>query len=107
MELTEIIRSILSQPTAPFHEDAVRTEILRLLSEFPHVTTEVDDFGNVIAQYRNGDGVPRFAFGAHMDHPGYVGDEFLGGVPESYRAAKPPTRNFGGFSMWDLPEFEL
>jgi endoglucanase len=42
-----------------------------------------------------------------MDHPGYVGEKFLGGVPESYRAKKPPTRSFGAFSMWDLPEFEL
>jgi endoglucanase len=42
-----------------------------------------------------------------MDHPGYVGEEFLGGVPEEYRAKKPPTRDFGAFAMWDLPACEV
>jgi endoglucanase len=42
-----------------------------------------------------------------MDHPAYVGEQFLGGVPEAYRARKPPTRDFGKFRMWDLPEVEV
>jgi endoglucanase len=42
-----------------------------------------------------------------MDHPGFVGEEFLGGVPEEYRAKKPPTRDFGAFAMWDLPACEV
>jgi endoglucanase len=41
-----------------------------------------------------------------MDHPAYVGEEFLGGVPEEWRA-NGKTRNFGAFAMWDLPAFEL
>ena len=105
--LLDIVRSILAQPTAPFHEDAVRAEILMQLAQCPHVTAELDDFGNVIACYRRGSGGERYAFAAHMDHPGYVGGEFLGGVPVEYREKNPPVRAFGAFSMWDLPAFEL
>lgn len=102
-----IVRTILAQPTAPFYEDAVRGEILQLLAQCPHVETRIDEFGNVIARYQRGDRTPRFALAAHMDHPAYVGEEFLGGVPESYRAKKPPTRDFGAFAMWDLPAYDI
>jgi endoglucanase len=105
--ILDVVQTILAQPTAPFHEDAVRGEILQLLAQCPHVTTRLDQFGNVIALYRRGDRSPRFALAAHMDHPGYVGGEFLGGVPESYREKKPPTRDFGAFAMWDLPACEV
>lgn len=105
--LLDITRSILAQPTAPFHEDAVRAEILMQLAQCPHVAAVQDDFGNVIACYRRGVGEAQVAFAAHMDHPGYVGDEFLGGVPAEYRAKNPPLRDFGAFAMWDLPAFEV
>jgi len=77
------------------------------LAQCPHVRVSRDDFGNVIAHYQCGSAAPRYAFAAHMDHPGFVGEEFLGGVAEEYRARKPPTRDFGAFAMWDLPVFEL
>ncbi len=102
-----IARTILSQPTAPFHEDAVRAEIERLLADCPHVRLVRDDFGNLLALYRRGKAKPRFAFAAHMDHPAYVGRDFLGGVPLSYRKKKPPTEKFGAFRMWALPAYEL
>jgi endoglucanase len=105
--LPELLRTILAQPTAPFHEDAVRGELVQQLAQLPHVTTEIDDFGNLIARYARGDVPPRFALAAHMDHPGYVGGEFLGGVPESYRSGNPATRDYGAFAMWDLPACEL
>lgn len=105
--LLGVVRTILAQPTAPFHEDAVRGEILQLLAQCPHVTAKLDPFGNVIAHYHRGDRQPRFALAAHMDHPAYVGSEFLGGVPENYRAKKPPTRDFGAFALWDLPACEV
>jgi putative aminopeptidase FrvX len=105
--IQEVVRTILAQPTAPFHEDAVRGEILQLLAQCPHVATQLDGFGNVIALYRRGDRRPRFALAAHMDHPGFVGGEFLGGVSESYLEKKPPTRDFGAFAMWDLPACEV
>ncbi len=105
--LLDLARSILAQPTAPFHEDAVRAEILIQLAQCPHVTAVQDDFGNVIACYRRGMGEAQYAFAAHMDHPAYVGEEFLGGVPAEYREKNPPVRDFGAFAMWDLPAFEV
>lgn len=102
-----IVRRIMAQPTAPFHEDAVRAEIRSQLADCPHVLVREDPFGNLLALYRRGSAKPRFAFAAHMDHPAYVGREFLGGVPDSYRRKKPATRKFGAFRMWDLPECEV
>ncbi len=105
--LLPIIRSILAQPTAPFYEDAVRGEIVQQLAQCPHVATTLDGFGNVIAHFQRGAAPAQFAFAVHMDHPAYVGEEFLGGVPESYREKKPATRDFGAFAMWDLPACEV
>jgi endoglucanase len=42
-----------------------------------------------------------------MDHPAYVGREFLGGVPGRYLKKKPATKKFGAFRMWDLPACEI
>ncbi len=105
--ILDLARSLLAQPTAPFHEDAVRSEIFQLLAQCPHVTVTQDHFGNVVAHYQRGPARAQFALGAHMDHPGFVGNEFLGSVPEAYREKRPPVRDFGAFSMWDLPAFEL
>jgi putative aminopeptidase FrvX len=106
--LLEVIRSILIQPTAPFHEDAVRAEISRRLAQCPHVSLELDDYKNLIALYSNGkDRAPRYAFAAHMDHPGFVKGEFMGGVSKEYLDRNPPTRDFGEFAMWDLPAFRV
>jgi len=105
--LLDLTRSVLAQPTAPFHEDAVRAEILIQLAQIPSVRVEQDAFGNVVALYEGCSGHAEYAFAAHMDHPGYVGDQFLGGVPETYREKKPPTRDFGAFAMWDLPACDV
>jgi endoglucanase len=113
----DVIRALLAQPTAPFHEDAVAAEIVALLSECPHVALARDDFGNLIAHYRRGirrNQPPRWAFAAHMDHPGWVRDkegqwQFLGGVPKEVLAKQPKRKPFAGgrFAMWDLPAFQL
>jgi endoglucanase len=97
----------MAQPTAPFCEDAVRAETLQHLAQFPHVSVKIDPLGNVIAHYQRGDVAPRWVLSAHMDHPGFVQDEFLGGVPERYLQKNPPRRSFGAFDMWDLPAFEV
>jgi len=107
VKILKIAESIMSQPTAPFREEAVRAEIVRLLTGLPGVTLEQDGFGNVIARYQRGPATPQFAFVAHMDHPGYVDGEFLGGLPERYRQPPPSTRQFGSFAMLDLPAFEV
>lgn len=116
--LLEIARTILACPTAPFHEAAVRAAITALLSRCQRVELRQDDFGNLIAHYRGTDlGAPaRHALCAHMDHPAWVRPDlsaesvervFLGGVPASYlERNRERVRDFGAFSMWDLPECE-
>ena len=103
----DIAQAILSQPTAPFHEDAVRAEIARQLLPCKAVRLEEDSFGNLIAIYQRGKKAPSLAFAAHMDHPAYVGREFLGGVPKAYLKKKPATEKFGTFRMWDVPAFQV
>jgi len=111
-ELLRVVRSLAEQPTAPFHEEAVRDAIDAELGKCPHVTIEHDAFGNMIARYRRGTRTrARWAFAAHMDHPGWVrnkdgGWRFLGSVAERF-LANPRMREFGDFAMWDLPAFEL
>lgn len=104
--LLSLTRSILQQPTAPFHEQFVAAEIARLLRRCPHVSIESDKFGNLIARYVRGKRRPEFALAAHMDHPGWVGNTFLGGVPKAY-FHDLRVRSFGAFAMWDLPPFVI
>jgi putative aminopeptidase FrvX len=111
-ELLSVVRALMEQPTAPFHDEAVRDAIIAQLRECPHVKIEHDAYGNMIARYRRGTrGRPRWAIAAHMDHPGWVRAEngdwrFLGSVAERF-LANPRRREFGDFAMWDLPAFEL
>jgi endoglucanase len=111
-ELLRVVRSLVEQPTAPFHEDAVRDVIVAELKKCAHVRIEHDAFGNMIARYRRGTRArARWAFAAHMDHPGWVHTEngdwrFLGSVAERF-LVDPRLREFGDFAMWDLPAFEL
>src|SRR5438093_12432567 len=101
-KLLRITRALLQQPTAPFHEQQVRTEIEAHLAGCECVQLKRDSFGNLIARYRRGKTRARWAFAAHMDHPGWVRGKtgnrkpetgkvfgefvFFGGVPMSYLA---------------------
>src|SRR5262245_51903689 len=111
-EILAVAQALAYQPTAPFHEEAVRQEIEAQLRQCPHVKFERDGFGNVIARYRRGRGRPaRWALAAHMDHPAWVRGKngemtFLGSVPKQFRQ-NPRTKSFGDFAMWDLPAFEI
>ncbi|MCP4849976.1 MAG: hypothetical protein GY899_18710 [Verrucomicrobiaceae bacterium] len=122
--LHEILETILTVPTAPFHEYHVREAILQLLKPCDSVQIKEDDFGNLIVLYGDHTATPGWIFGSHMDHPGFVAlpegsgfqsaaarirDQFtfLGGVPESYLLRKFPIREFGRFAMWDLPGFDV
>ena len=113
-KLTRLTRSILSQPTAPFHENFVRNEIKRQLEGLRYVTMQEDLFGNLIVRYNRGHLRPRYAFSVHMDHPGWVqkpgapaGEmSFLGGVKKEF-LDKGARQNFGDFDMWNLPPFDL
>lgn len=105
-----LFRSILSTPTAPYHEYHVAAAVREKLAEMPHVTVTEDAFGNLVARYRRGARKARLAWAAHMDHPGWVrhrGEEkFLGGVPED-RLDSHEIEWFGDFGMWRLEPFEL
>jgi len=128
-KLLPVLRHIVSRPTAPFHEHAVAEAILGFLNELPHVSVRHDKHGNLVALYHRAAAraraiEPRYAFAAHMDHPGWVrldGQalgpvhhfpddkhpmQFLGGVPEA-ALANPKVRGYARFAMWDLPEFRL
>ena len=111
-ELLRIVRALMEQPTAPFHEEAVRDAIVGELEKCANVRIEHDKQGNLIARYRRGTRArARWAFAAHMDHPGWVRDDngewrFLGSVAERF-LVNPRKREFGDFAMWDLPAFEL
>jgi hypothetical protein len=69
--LNNILKRLLKQPTAPFHEYHVRAEIEALLKGCPHVKLKRDKFGNLLATYKNGKSKskPTWVLGAHMDHP--------------------------------------
>ena len=105
-KLFKIVEPLLRCPTAPTFEGAVADEICRQLGGRVGIRIERDPFGNLIA-LRSGSTQARYAFVAHMDHPGWrlqPKEEFLGGVrPELQDKGK--IRSFGEFGMWDLPEF--
>ncbi len=114
--LLHLVRPILAEPTAPFHEAGVRRVIIGLLDPLPHVSVERDEFGNLIARYRRGEKPARWAFAAHMDHPGWVRPEgaaqgewkFFGGVPKDIQESHATLiEAFGDFAMWDLPVCDL
>ncbi len=118
--LTAILKRILKQPTAPFHEYFVRREIEALLADCPNVTLKRDRFGNLLATYKLGKrkSLPTWVLGAHMDHPAFVPNaeakgeddawEFIGGVPVGpvqdgiRRGLRKPAKG-GGFASWNLP----
>lgn len=122
--LHEILETILSAPTAPFHEYHVRDVIFSLVESCSAVAIKEDGFGNLVACYGDCRESSGWVFGSHMDHPGFVelpiGSvynpvpsrirdrfTFLGGVPDSYLVQDFPIQEFGRFAMWDLPAFEM
>lgn len=95
-ELYQALMAIAACPTAPCHEGHVRGRLLEGLKGLPHVTTRVDEFGNLHARYEHRPEGERFRVVAHMDHPGFVVHgkgktaevHFAGGVEEKYFAGK-------------------
>jgi len=90
----EILRCLLSVPTAPFREEAV-IERVRQWARRRGVVFRRDAAGNVLlslpARLRAGRG--GWIFAAHMDHPGFVARrrrgrtlwaDFIGGVDKAY-----------------------
>jgi endoglucanase len=98
-ELFQAGMAIAACPTAAYHEGHVRACLLERLAGLPHLSTRLDEFGNLHASYEHAAaGRERFRVVAHMDHPAFIiarkkGAElhFAGGVDESYFAGKPVT----------------
>jgi putative aminopeptidase FrvX len=107
-ELLSIVQPLLECPTAPMFEAAVRTEIQNQLQQIAIANVERDAFGNLIVSCADARQA-RYAFVAHMDHPGWQlrpNRRFLGGVPHDLQE-KGLVRAFGDFGMWDLPSWRL
>jgi putative aminopeptidase FrvX len=92
-ELYQAGMAIAACPTAPCHEGHVRAYLLERLANLPHVTTRLDEFGNLHARYEfKAAHREPFRLVAHMDHPAFVVDRtgaqpelhFAGGVAEKY-----------------------
>ncbi|MDO8527589.1 MAG: M28 family peptidase [Deltaproteobacteria bacterium] len=87
---TQLLKEVLSLPTAPFHEEAVMSFIQNFCKKLKLICLE-DSYGNLKVIYKKGSTKP-MAFAAHMDHPGFEtirgGSkpvvELLGGVPDKY-----------------------
>lgn len=90
--LREIVRAIVSVPTAPYLEAGVRAHIREFAAERALDCVE-DAYGNVYVTYRRGRAGRALVLGAHMDHPGFVVAsrrgrtlelEFRGGLDATY-----------------------
>ena len=90
----------MRQPSVPFYEHAVRSEVAAICRE-NKLEFKRDKFGNVIVRLRTAKTRP-FALAAHMDHPGFEIvrqlsakswlARFLGGVPDDYFRVGVPVR---------------
>jgi putative aminopeptidase FrvX len=99
-ELYQAGMAIAACPTAAGREGHVRTCLQERLAGLPHLTTRLDEFGNLHATYEQAAaGREVFRVVAHMDHPAFVIErkgnaaelQFAGGVEESYFAGKSLT----------------
>jgi putative aminopeptidase FrvX len=90
-------------PTAPLHELGVANYVARVLRDLG-LPLVIDEFGNLIATYHNGDTTP-VALVAHLDHPGLeiaavespgrARASLLGGVRSTCFDRPVPVRLFG------------
>jgi endoglucanase len=68
----QLLETILSQPSCPFHEQAVVAEV-RAWAKGRGVRFRRDPAGNVVLRRRRGARRrPNWVFTAHMDHPGFL-----------------------------------
>ena len=96
-ELRQLVREVVSIPTAPELEGGVRA-YLRAFAEQRGLDHEEDRFGNVHIEYRRGRPRRPLVLGAHMDHPAFVVAgvrgrrldlEFRGGLSAAYGKGEP------------------
>lgn len=92
-----VLESVLTQPTAPFHERLVRGALVRAL-EAAGVPWAVDAAGNLVARYKRGRASP-VAFTAHMDHPGFEVLSVKGTAAEARWNGQVPTFRLAGLRL--------
>ncbi len=98
----EILRGLGERPATPFFEDGPARYAEGILRD-AGVSYERDDFGNIVARVRRGEGSaePPIAFVAHMDHPGFEVVETdgrralaraVGGIPAAALVSPTPVQ---------------
>jgi len=92
-ELYQALMAVAASPTAPCHEGHVRACLLAKLAGLPHITTRLDEFGNLHVHYEHdAAGHEPFRLVAHLDHPAFVVRDgelhFAGYVDEKYFAGR-------------------
>ena len=96
-DIREIVRDVVSIPTAPYLEGGVRAH-LRAFAEERGLEHAEDRYGNVSITYRRGRARRPLVLGAHMDHPAFVVGgvrgrrlelEFRGGISAEYGKGEP------------------
>lgn len=106
--LRSILRKILTQPTAPFHEHRVRAALCETLKR-SRVPWRIDAHGNLLAHYRKGRARP-LALTAHMDHPGFELVSVEGRKARALWNGQVPTFDLRGLrlALWsDRPQGRL
>jgi endoglucanase len=90
-----ILQELCSVPTAPFAEGRVVAYVERFVRARPNLRLSRDAHGNLLIELKSGSRKsPRWVFGAHMDHPGFVAGRMLD--------ARTLQADFRG---WVKPEF--
>jgi putative aminopeptidase FrvX len=88
-----VAERLMRCPAAPYHEEAVATEAIRICDEHG-LSWKLDRYGNTIVELNPRSRSRPFVLAAHLDHPGFVfrkkldpltwRAEFLGGVGERW-----------------------
>jgi putative aminopeptidase FrvX len=77
----KLLTDLCSTPTAPFAEDAVVRFVERFAAKRRRLKLSRDPAGNLLLELpprsRAHQRRPRWVFGAHMDHPGFVADRMI------------------------------
>jgi putative aminopeptidase FrvX len=91
--LTAIAERLMRCPAAPYHEELVAREAVRICEE-NGLAWEKDQFGNLLVRCRGKQSKAPIVLAAHMDHPGFLIRKqidrqtfiarFHGGVADSY-----------------------
>jgi endoglucanase len=73
----KILREICSIPTAPFAEQYVVRYVEQFVKARRGLRLSRDWAGNLLIELASRSKLPRWVFGAHMDHPGFIADRML------------------------------